>query len=447
MTQDMTHHSRQHAHVAIIGGGFGGLSVAKHLKRSSASIVLIDRNNYHVFQPLLYQVATAELEPANIAAPIRSILERQKNVTVALGEVTRVDLDEKFVQFDGGEISYDYLVIACGMQQGYFGHDEFKPHAPGLKSLDDALEIRRRVLLAFEEAEWEADEEARRAKLTFVVVGGGPTGVELAGAIKDVASEILPREFRNINKTTARVIIVDGGSRLVAAMPEDLSQKAHDVLNQMGVEMIQNVHVTDVTEEGVSIGDQFIAAENVFWAAGVQGQNWVKSLGVELDRAGRIVVGTDMSIPDHSEVFVVGDAAHAIDATTNKPVPGLAQGAIQTGKFVAEIIRNDLEGGTQTRPAFSYHDKGSMAMIGRGNAVAAIGKRHFGGFVGWLAWSLVHVMFLVGFGNKLVVMCDWFWNFIRHRRRARLITGDPAVHIKQLRGKRADSDSKIQDNL
>jgi len=427
----------QHADVVIIGGGFGGLNVARHLGKASASIVLIDRRNHHLFQPLLYQVATAELSPANIAAPIREILKDRTDVTVALGEVTAVDLERRAVAFGGGEVGYRYLVIAAGMEPGYFGHDEFRPHAPGLKSIDDALEIRRRVLLAFEEAEWEADDESRRAKLTFVVVGGGPTGVELAGAIKDVATEILPREFRNIDKATARVIIVEGGPRLVAGLPEDLGERVHDVLEKMGVEIILNAHVSGVSEQGVSIGDDFIAAENAFWAAGVQGHEWVRALGVELDRAGRIVVGSDLSVPDHAEVFVVGDAAHAVDATTGKPVPGLAQAAIQSGRFVAGVIGAELDSGGQgDRPAFSYRKKGSVASIGRGNAVAAVGNRHFGGFAGWLAWGLVHVMFLIGFGNKLFVMAEWFWNFVRHSRRARLITGDPAVHVKKLRGKR-----------
>ncbi|TFH20253.1 MAG: NAD(P)/FAD-dependent oxidoreductase, partial [Myxococcales bacterium] len=294
-----------------------------------------------------------------------------------------------------------------------------------------------RVLLAFEEAEWEADDESRRAKLTFVIIGGGPTGVELAGAIKDVASEILPREVRNINETTARVIIVDGGARLVAAMPQDLGKRVHDGLEKMGVEVIQNAHVSNVTERGVSIGDTFIAAENVFWAAGVQGHAWIRALGVEFDSAGRVVVGADMSVPGRSEVFVVGDAAHATDVATGKPVPGLAQAAIQAGRFVAGVIGRELDAAApEDRPAFSYRDKGSMAIIGRGNAVAAVGNRHFGGFVGWLAWGLVHVMFLIGFGNRLFVMSEWFWNFVRHSRRARLITGDPAVHVKELRGKR-----------
>lgn len=430
----MTQSSKRGARVVIIGGGFGGINVAKRLRHAPVSIVLIDRRNYHLFQPLLYQVATAELEPSNIAAPLRQILAKQTNIDVALGEITGVDLERRVVLFDGGECDYDYLVIATGMRQSYFGHDEFRAHAPGLKSIDDALEVRRRVLLAFEEAEWEADDAARRAKLTFVVVGGGPTGVELAGAIMDVAAETLRKEFRQIKPKTARVIIVDGGKRLVAAMPEDLGQRAQRVLEDMGVEIRLQSRVTNVDAQGVVLGDERIEAENVFWAAGVQGQTLAKTLGVELDRAGRIVVGSDLSIPEHPEVFVVGDAALAPDAKTNQPVPGLAQGAIQTGRFVADIIRNDVSGkAKQPRPVFRYYNKGSMAMIGRGNAVAAIGDRHFGGFIGWLAWMLVHVMFLIGFGNKLLVMTEWFWNFVLGRRRAWLITSDPPVEIKRLR--------------
>ncbi|TWU13474.1 NADH dehydrogenase-like protein [Symmachiella macrocystis] len=418
--------------VVIVGGGFGGLQIATALGKSQAAVILIDRRNYHLFQPMLYQVATAELSPANIAAPLRSILRKQKNTDVVLGEVTSVDLDQKIVRFNGGEISYDYLVLATGVRQSYFGHDEFAPFAPGLKSIDDALELRRRILLAFEEAEWEADEASRRAKLTFVIVGGGPTGVELAGAIMDIASNTLPSEFRNIDTKTARVILIEGSPRLIAAMPEDLSKRVHKALEEMHVEIRLHTIVTNVDDTGVYIGDEHVPAENVFWAAGVQGQALAHELGVEIDRGSRIVVGPDLSIPDHPEVFVVGDAAHATDATSGKPVPGVAQGAIQSGRFVAEQIKRELEGGDpKNRPAFSYHDKGSMAMIGRGNAVAAIGKRHFGGLLGWLTWSVVHVMFLVGFGNKLTVMCDWFWNYIRHTRQARLITGDPEFQLKQ----------------
>ncbi|MCP4192454.1 MAG: NAD(P)/FAD-dependent oxidoreductase [Planctomycetaceae bacterium] len=430
----MTVSSQPSPRVVVIGGGFGGINVAKRLNRAPVSVVLIDRRNYHLFQPLLYQVATAELEPSNIAAPIRQILSKQSNVDVALGEITGVDLEKKVVLFDGGECRYDYLVIATGMRQSYFGHDEFRAAAPGLKSIDDALEIRRRVLLAFEEAEWEADEQARKAKLTFVVVGGGPTGVELAGAIMDVAAETLRKEFRQIKPKTARVIIVDGGKRLVAAMPADLGHQAQHVLERMGVEIRLESRVTNVDSKGVDLEDERIDAENVFWAAGVQGQSFAKTLGVELDRAGRIVVGPDLSIPNHPEVFVVGDAALAPDAKTGNPVPGLAQGAIQTGRFVAKIIRQEVTSTSRPkRPDFSYYNKGSMAMIGRGNAVAAIGDRHFSGFIGWLAWLLVHVMFLIGFGNKLLVMTEWFWNFVLGRRRAWLITSDPPVEIKTLR--------------
>ena len=324
--------------VVIIGGGFAGLKVAQELSHSPVSVQLIDRRNYHLFQPLLYQVATAELSAANIAAPIRHILRRQKNVEVALGEVTKVDLEQSAVEFAGGRANYDYLVIAMGVQQSYFGHDEFERHAPGLKSIDDALEIRRRVLLAFEEAEWELDDDSRRAKLTFVIVGGGTTGVELAGAIMDVASRTLPTEFRKIDTKTARVILVQGESRLVPTLPEDLGERVRQVLKKMGVEVWLESLVTEVNEEGIVIGEERLAAENVFWAAVIQGQDLAASMGVELDRGGRIVVGSDFAIPGHPNVFVVGDAAHAIDDRTKQPVPGLAQGAIQAGRFVARII-------------------------------------------------------------------------------------------------------------
>lgn len=429
--------------IVVIGGGFAGINVAKALKGTATEIDLIDKRNYHLFQPLLYQVATGELDPANIAAPIRKIMWKQKNVRVALGEVTGVDFEQKLVRFDGGELDYDYLVIATGAQQSYFGHDEFRTHAPGLKSIDDALEIRRRLFLAFEEAEWEADEEARRKILTFVIVGGGPTGVELAGAIKEVATETLPKEFRNIHSNMARVILVDGGPRLVGPMPEDLSARAQQVLEKMGVEIQLNVHVNDVNEAGVMVGEDTIQAENVFWAAGVQGQDLAKTLDTEVDRGSRVVVGPDLSVPGHPEVFVVGDAAHATDAKTGKPVPGLAQGAIQSGRFVAEIIKAELAGNApKERPQFSYNDKGSMAMIGRGNAIAAIGKIHYGGILGWISWNVLHVMFLVGFRNRFKVMLDWCWNYVWKTRRSRLITGDPEVHIKKLYSEHQKSETE-----
>ena len=422
--------------IVIIGGGFGGLHTAQGLAKTMAKVTLYDRRNYHLFQPLLYQVATAELEPNNIAFPIRKILNKQNNCDVALGEVSSIDLNGKKITVNGGEVSYDYLVMATGARQSYFGHDEYRGCAPGLKSVDDALEIRRRVLLAFEEAEWEKDDAARQSKLTFVIVGGGPTGMELAGAIMELASKTLPSDFHNIDTRCARVILIQGADRLVPGMPEDLAKRAQRVLEKSGVEIRLNTLVTEVTEAGVAIGEERIAAENIFWAAGVQGQAISETLGVTLDRANRVMVGPDMALPDHPEVFVIGDAAAATDAATGDPIPGVAQGAIQAGDYVARIIADEIKGKKPvSRPAFRYHDKGSMAMVGRGNAIAAIGKTHLGGFIGWLAWNFVHAMFLIGFGNKLIVVFEWFWNYVRHTRQSRLITGDPEVHIKELRCK------------
>ena len=422
--------------IVIIGGGFGGLHTAQGLAKTMAKVTLYDRRNYHLFQPLLYQVATAELEPNNIAFPIRKILNKQNNCDVALGEVSSIDLNGKKITVNGGEVSYDYLVMATGARQSYFGHDEYRGCAPGLKSVDDALEIRRRVLLAFEEAEWEKDDAARQSKLTFVIVGGGPTGMELAGAIMELASKTLPSDFHNIDTRCARVILIQGADRLVPGMPEDLAKRAQRVLEKSGVEIRLNTLVTEVTEAGVAIGEERIAAENIFWAAGVQGQAISETLGVTLDRANRVMVGSDMALPDHPEVFVIGDAAAATDAATGDPIPGVAQGAIQAGDYVARIIADEIKGKKPvSRPAFRYHDKGSMAMVGRGNAIAAIGKTHLGGFIGWLAWNFVHAMFLIGFGNKLIVVFEWFWNYVRHTRQSRLITGDPEVHIKELRCK------------
>ena len=422
--------------VVIIGGGFGGLHAAQGLAKNDAQVTLYDRRNYHLFQPLLYQVATAELEPNNIAFPIRKILNKQKNCDVALGEVTSIDLDNQQISVNGGVVPYDYLVVATGARQSYFGHDEYRSCAPGLKSVDDALEIRRRVLLAFEEAEWEENKQSRQAKLTFVIVGGGPTGMELAGAIMELASKTLPGDFHNIDTRCARVILIQGADRLVPGMPADLAHRAQGVLEKAGVEVRLNTLVTEVTNEGVAIGDEQIAAENIFWAAGVQGQAVSGTLGVDPDRASRVLVGPDMALPGHPEVFVIGDAAAAKDATTGNVVPGVAQAAIQAGDYVARIIAAELNGKKPTtRPTFCYHDKGSMAMVGRGNAIAAIGKTHLGGFIGWLAWNFVHAMFLIGFGNKLIVIFEWFWNYVRHTRQSRLITGDPDVHIKNLRCK------------
>ena len=430
-----TAQSGKQPRVIVVGGGFGGQEVVRRLKDAPVDVILIDRRNYHLFQPLLYQVATAELAPANIAAPLRRVLRKQKNAQVALVEVTGVDLAAKSVRGKRAEVGYDYLVLATGATQSYFGHDEFKQFAPGMKTLDDAIEIRRRLLIAFEEAEWEADDAARRAKLTFIVVGGGPTGVELAGAIMETASRSLPQDFRFVDTKTARVILVQGGDRLLRTWPEAMGKRVRRDLEKMGVEVWLNNRVTSVDAEGVVIGERRVAAENVFWAAGVQGQAVAAELGVELDRAGRVVVGPDMSIAGHPEVFVIGDAAHATDSKTGEPVPGVAQGAIQAGRFVAEIITRDLEGVEGSdRPAFRYKDKGSMATIGRGKAVVSVGWLNYGGFLGWLSWSALHLSFIVGFQAKLFVALSWFRNYVFAERRVRLITGDPETSVKEPRG-------------
>ncbi len=423
------------AEVIVVGGGFAGLNVVKGLKSAPVLVTLVDKHNYHLFQPLLYQVATAVLSPDNIAAPIRKVLRGQKNATVGLAEMVGVDLNRKVVIGQRGEKKYDYLVLATGVEGSYFGHDEFKPFAPGLKSLDDAVEIRRRILLAFEEAEFEADEASRRGKLTFVVVGGGPTGVELAGAIVETATQTLPSEFRHVDTRTARVILVEGGDSLLKAMPQGMGKRAQRDLEAMGVEMRLGSYVTSVDADGVMVGDERVPAENVLWAAGVRGTPIAKTLGVELDHIGRVKVAPDLSVPGHPEVFVVGDAAHAVDAVTGQPVPGVAQGAIQMGRFVADIIRREVEGADpKDRPTFNYYDKGSMATISRGRAVASIKGRTLGGFLGWLAWGLIHLMFLVGFRTKAMVMFEWVWNYLAHERGARIITGDPRTKIKEIRG-------------
>ena len=421
--------------VSVVGGGFGGQEVVRRLKDAPVDVTLVDRRNYHLFQPLLYQVATAELAPSNIAFPLRRALRKQKNAQVALVEVTGVDLADKTVGTRRAVVGYDYLVLATGATQSYFGHDEFKQFAPGMKTLDDAIEIRRRLLIAFEEAEWEADDASRRAKLTFVVVGGGPTGVELAGAIMETASRSLPKDFRFVDTKTARVILVQSADRLLRTWPEAMGERVLRDLEKIGVEVWLNSRVTSVDASGVVIGERRMPAENVFWAAGVQGQPVAAELGVELDRAGRVVVGPDMSIAGHPEVFVIGDAAHAVDAKTGEPVPGVAQGAIQAGRFVAQIIRSDLKGvDPKDRPAFGYKDKGSMATIGRGKAVVSVGRFNYGGFIGWLSWSVLHLSFLVGFQTKLFVSLSWFRNFFFADRRVRLITGDPTTRVKEPRG-------------
>ncbi len=422
--------------VVIVGGGFAGLECAKGLADSPLEITLADRNNYHLFQPLLYQVATAVLSPADIAAPIRRLLRQQQNTTVVLDELTSVDLENRYACFQNTRIPYDYLVLANGATHSYFGHDEWASFAPGLKSVDDALEIRRRVLLAYEAAEWEADAAARQAKLTFVVIGGGPTGVELAGALKEIAAKTIPRDFRHIDTTTAQVLLVEAGPRLLPALPEKLGNKALRDLEAMGVQVRLNSFVTNIKEGEVFIGDEHLPAENIIWAAGVRGSEMTASLNCELDRQGRVKVGSDLSLPGHPEVFVVGDLAHAIDRKTEKPVPGVAPAAMQMGHYVAGLIRNEVKApeAREQRKPFTYRDKGSMATIGRNRAVAAVAGGQFSGFPAWALWGIVHILPLIGFRNKLSVIFSWIWSYFSLSKNARLITGQPRMKVKQVLG-------------
>lgn len=430
--------------VLIVGGGFGGLATAKALAKTEVDVAVLDRRNHHVFQPLLYQVATASLSPADISAPIRSPLRKQKNVDVALAEVTGVDLAAQKLLVRGGRAHYDYLVLAAGVTHDYFGNDAWAAHAPGLKSLPDATEVRRRMLLAFESAEHEADVASRRAALTFVVVGGGATGVELSGAIMEIASKTLPEEFRNIDTSTTRVILVEGQDRVLSSFPEAASARAKADLERLGVEVRLNTYVTEVREDGVLVGDETIAAHNVFWAAGVKASELGETLDVPLDRAGRVLVEPDCSVPGHPNVFVIGDMASLTPEGSETPVPGVAQGAIQMGDHVGQIIAREVAGtAPSTRPAFSYNDRGSMAIIGKNRAVAVIGGRWFGGFFAWLLWAIVHIAFLVGFRNRMRVLLGWFFQWLSGSRDARLIVGDatPRVRLPQAPGFEPDPET------
>lgn len=418
----------QEPHVVIIGGGFGGLYAARALRHAELRITLIDRHNYHLFQPLLYQVATAALNPSDIAAPIRSILRRQKNVRVILGEANLIDVQTNSVKLVDGELTYDYLILATGATHSYFSHPEWEPNAPGLKTIDDALEIRRRVLVAFEAAERETDPEKQKAWLTFVIVGGGPTGVELAGALSEIARHTMIRDFRRINPGSARVILVEGRERLLPVYPETLSAKARRQLENLGAEVITSATVTAVTDRQVRLGDHSIPTRTVLWAAGVQGSPVARSLGVPLDRAGRVIVESDLTIPGHKNVFVIGDLAAATqrDGTL---VPGVAQGAIQGGIHSAMNIERAIAG--QPLRAFRYNDKGSLATIGRAAAVADLGKLKLSGFLAWIFWLGLHVFFLIGFRNRLLVITQWAWAYVTFQRGARLITGDVEPVLKE----------------
>ena len=409
-------------HVVIVGGGFGGLWAARGLATAPVRVTLVDRCNHHLFQPLLYQVATAGLSSPDIAAPLRHILRKQRNVTVLMDDVTRVDADGKAVELAAGtRLAYDHLVLATGARHAYFGHDEWAVHAPGLKTLDDALAIRRRILQAFERAEAENDEAVRRAWLTFVVVGGGPTGVELAGTLAEIARHTLRREFRRSDPSHARVLLVEAGPRVLAALPEDLSAKAQRQLEKLGVEVQTGRAVTAIDAGSVQLGEERIATRTALWAAGVAASPLGRDLGVAVDRAGRVPVAPDLSVPGHPEIFVVGDLASVTQ--DGKPVPGVAPAAKQMGAYAAKAIRSRLAG--EPVPPFRYADAGSLATIGRMAAVADLGRVKLSGIVAWWFWLLIHVLFLIGFRSRLIVMINWAWSYWTYQRHARIIVGQP----------------------
>lgn len=417
----MRHSQSKRRQIVIIGGGFGGLTAARTLRNVDADITLIDRTNHHLFQPLLYQVATASLAPSDISAPIRWILRRQQNVTVLLGEVGSVDVGRKSVLIvdDNREISYDYLIIAAGSRHAYFGHDEWEPLAPGLKDIEDASEMRRRFLLAFERAEEATSDAERDEYLTFVIIGGGPTGVELSGALPMIARKALYPEYRCIDTRKTRVILLEGGPRIVPSFPEPLARVAHRNLGELGVEVRTDTMVTRVESDGVYVGDERIPARTVFWAAGNIASPVGKSLGVPLDRAGRVIVEPDLSIPGHPEVFVAGDMA-LVNREGKSPVPGVAPAANQEGRAAAKNVMR-LKRGEPTKP-FRYLNKGDLTVIGRSRAIADLGKIHFTGRPAWLFWLVLHIMYLVGFRNRLSVLLQWVYGYLTYQRGVRVIT-------------------------
>lgn len=415
--------------VVIIGGGFAGLYCARTLKNAPVRLTLIDANNFHLFQPLLYQVATASLSPADVASPIRSILRKQRNAEVWLGDVVAVHPESRTVELRDGSVPYDYLVVATGATHAYFGHPEWEPHAPGLKTIDDATELRRRFLLAFEAAEREADPEARRKLLTFVIVGGGPTGVELAGAMAEISRKVIAQDFRSIDTTTARILLLEAAPRILPTYPAELSERARKQLEKLGAQVRTGAFVTDIDENAVHVGDEVIEAGSVFWAAGVAASPLGATLGAPLDRAGRVMVRSDLSLPGRPEIFVAGDLAHAVD--DGSIVPGVAQGAIQMGRHAARMIILDIEG--KAREPFHYLDKGNLATIGRAAAVADIRGLKISGFPAWFVWVFVHILYLIGFRNRVLVMIQWAWAWFTYQRGIRLITGHPTFGLRRAR--------------
>jgi NADH dehydrogenase len=417
-------------HVLILGGGFAGLYAARRLGSAPVRVTIVDRRNHHLFQPMLYQVATAALNPSDIAAPIRSVLRAHFNTEVLLAEVGAINTQDRRVYFtDGSDSSYDYLIVATGARHSYFGHDDWETLAPGLKSLEDAVEIRQRVLLAFERAEREPDAVRRHAYLTFVIVGGGPTGVETAGAVAELRRYALRRDFRHIDPGEATVMLLEGGPRLLTAYPPSLSDKAKLELRRLGVEVRTETMVTDIRPGWVSAAGWTIPTQTVIWAAGNVASPILRSLGTPLDNIGRAIVEPDCTIPNHPEVFVLGDAA-LFTHQEGGPLPGICPVAIQMGEYAARTIEGDLTG--EPRRAFRYWDKGQLAVIGRGRAVADIWKLHFAGFLAWLVWTFVHIFFLIGFRNRVLVMIQWAWSYVTYGRGARLIAGETPCTVPPL---------------
>jgi NADH dehydrogenase len=414
-------------HIVVVGAGFGGLTFCQHVRSRSARITLVDRQNHHLFQPLLYQVAAAGLAAPDIAQPIRSILADKENVTVLLDTVDDLDLAGRTVVCRNSRLPYDYLVLALGGATSYFGHSEWEQFAPGLKSLDDALRIRRRILLAFEQAENVADPEERQRLMTIVVVGGGPTGVELAGAFAELTRHVLAGDFRRIHPQNARVVLIEAGPKLLSHQDPELSASAETQLKHLGVEVRTNTRVKNLSQGRVELENEVISSENVIWAAGVSANPLTRKLGVELDRAGRVKVNPDLSVPGHPEVFAIGDMALVIDKA-GRAVPGVSPAAMQMAKHVAQIIDGELkaaesESSPRPRTAFQYWDKGTMATIGRSAAVAEIKGLHLHGFLAWLAWLVVHLVFLIGFRNKVAVLFNWAYSYFTYKRGMRIITG------------------------
>jgi NADH:ubiquinone reductase (H+-translocating) len=422
--------------IVIVGCGFGGLFAARQLRRAPADVLVIDHNNYHLFQPLLYQVASAALAPADIAQPIRTVLRYQANASVMLGEVDQADLGEQFIHAGGSRVPYDYLILAPGAVDNYFGHKEWHGFAPGMKEVEDATLIRSRMLLSFETAEIESDPAERAAHLAFVIVGGGPTGVELAGAIKELAVDVIASDFRVADTRRARVILIEAGPRLLPAMYPDSSERALKQLHGLGVEVLLGKPVTAIFADGVEVGGERIRSYNVIWAAGVRAAPLVATLGAELGPGGRVKVGPDCCVPGHSNAFVIGDAAYLVDSASGKQVPGVSQGALQMGRYVAKVIEAELQGsaaaGRKLRAkGFHYKDLGSMATVGKSRAVVEIGRLHFGGLLAWFAWMALHITVLIGFRNRVAVLLSWIYSYIFFRRGSRLITGLAPTNIKQ----------------